>query len=210
MFILAHEQFSEFRLDGARAFVECWGKYYRGTVNHVGGVTPIDYLQELNLGLELGVENVRRLLRWKDPTYLTDPLRHGSDDESPNLNVGRVLARLNALNAFRRCETSEDEFLNVVGSVFPQGLVWQIFLFHIAKPVEYPIADQHVFRAYGLHSGRRRPTTWREYLHYKTYFEKLVHAYHADASPDVHSLVNIRKNLDGALMAFGQFLKRYG
>jgi hypothetical protein len=46
----------------------------------------IDYFSELNVGNDLTDENVRRLLRWKDPTRLTEVIKG-----RPNAKVVSVL-----------------------------------------------------------------------------------------------------------------------
>jgi hypothetical protein len=88
---------------------------------------------------------------------LTHPRK---SDGEPNPRVVRVLNQLAAMNEFRRGTLSVDEFQEIAQSVFPHGIVWQSFLFHVTRPAEWPIADQHVFRSYALLSDTAAPTAF--------------------------------------------------
>jgi len=90
--------------------------------------------------------------------------------------------------------------------VFPNGLVWQIFLFHIARPHAYPIGDQHVFRAFRLHRHNQDPENWEFYQNYRAYFADIANACGVACEPA--NVVEL-KRIDSALMVFGRFLKKY-
>lgn len=138
MFVLNRDLFHDVDFDRTSQFVECWERYY-GDEDH-------EYLASLNIGSDLTEENVVRLLRWRDSRRLTHPNKDGE----PNPRVTRVLEQLGTLNAFRNGTISADDLQEVTGNIFPHGIIWQLFLFHIASPADWPIADQHVFRAYSV------------------------------------------------------------
>lgn len=190
-------------------FVECWERYYRGTVTVApANAQPIDYFAELNVGAELTRQNVTRLLRWKDPRLLTHPKRNSTGNKR-NLRVVGVLNQLEAINSFRRGDMNRVDFTDVVHGTFRQGIVWQLFLFHIARPWEWPIADQHVFRAYSALFGGSIPNTLESFDAYRTLFHDLAKALPLPAGPPRAATVEKNKRLDNALMAYGQFLRAY-
>lgn len=90
--------------------------------------------------------------------------------------------------------------------VFKGGIVWKAFLLHIAKPHIYPIADQNVFRVWSLHTGNKDDQTWATYASYCDYFGQIAQAVGVDRTCD-----NIPqlKQIDDALLVFGQFLATY-
>jgi hypothetical protein len=206
MFTLDPDQIAEFRMERAHAFVAFWRQFYNYRVTVLDESALIDYHAELNVGRELTDENVRRLLRWKDPHQLTHRIISGPNAGHDNPRVLKVLRHLDALNGFRRGGVSEDEIRRTVAGIFPNGIVFQVFLVHIAAPHVYPIADQHVFRACSLHTRQAIQHTWDGYLFYRRYFNGIAEATGVQCAPA--SLPDLKK-IDAALMAFGQFLKSY-
>ncbi len=97
----------------------------------------------------------------------------------------------------------------MVRHVFRIGIVWQLFLFHIARPWEWPIADRHVFRAYAALFNASVPTTLSDFEQYKQHFERLAQALPRLEATDRVSITRRNKRLDNALMAYGQFLLKY-
>ena len=77
-------------------------------------------------------ENVRTLLRWKSPRWLS--LDSGK--------VRQVLARLDDINAFRAGRQ------DALAPFFGGSGVYDVFIKHMARPTEYPIYDRHVLNAY--------------------------------------------------------------
>jgi hypothetical protein len=121
------------------------------------------------------------------------------------------LTQLGALNQFRRGEIDVTAFTDLACNVFSSGIVWQLFLFHVARPWEWPIADQHVFRAYAALFGAQTPRTIAEFQAYRVRFAELARFLtpnDADTT-DLRATVRINKRLDNALMAYGQFLSVY-
>ncbi len=112
----------------------------------------------------------------------------------------------NRLDAVNRLKTNfslkeyESEFGSLTG-------IWGVFLLHIIAPSLYPIYDQHVYRAFRfIETGEIREIPWQDR---KKYIE-----YHEDYVPFFQRLFNetrgyTAKEVDDALMVFGQFLSRY-
>jgi hypothetical protein len=206
MFTLNTEEMAELRMERAHAFVAFWRQFYNYRITVLDDEVLIDYHAELNLGQDLTEENVRRLLRWKDRHQLTDRILSGPNAGRDNPRVLRVLRDLDAINRFRRGAIAEDEIRRTVSAIFPSGIIFQVFLIHIAAPHDYPIADQHVFRTCSLHTRHELGQTWDGYLFYRQYFSGIAKAV---GVPLVPASIPDLKKIDDALMAFGQFLKSY-
>jgi hypothetical protein len=210
MYLLDTKQFGEFNLDKAKEFVDFWSNYYKNSITIFGTKERISYIDELSLRGELTEENIRRLLRWKDPRMLTQ------NHEKRNKKVQRVLDRRKDINEFRFSEKSELDFREDARNIFPSGFIWPIFLFHIARPFQYPIGDQNVFRAYFKMTKKKIPTCWEEYLDYKEYFFEIsltagVIAFKpAGDEKNITKIVEGLKKVDEALFIFGKFIKSYG
>ena len=94
MFILDIKQFEEFDLNRAEQFVNYWSKhYYSSTVKVFDGNEVIHYINELNFGNNLTEQNIKRLLRWKDPRMLTEKILSGSNKGKENKKVLRVIEK---------------------------------------------------------------------------------------------------------------------
>lgn len=185
-------------------FVECWERYYPSA-----DYDERVYLTELNIDCELTEQNIKELLRWKDPRMLTHPKKA---DDGPNPRVIRVLEQIGAINGFRKGDFTADEFQAVTQNIFPNGMIWQLFLFHIARPSEWPIADQHVFRSYSVLFNSPVPDSVAGYRSYATVFRQLAEKFRESMVIRDNSAldaVKTNKRLDNALFAFGQFLGRY-
>ena len=218
MFILNVKQFGKFDLTRAKQFVDYWRKKYsHDSVKTFDGDEVIDYIDELNLGNNLSEQNVKRLLRWKDPRMLTEKILSGPRKGSENKKVLRVIEKREQINKFRQGEIGVNDFKNETERIFPNGFVWRIFLFHIARPFEYPIADENVFRAFSTHKLTKTPESWDGgYQQYRDYFFQIaISSGIIVEKPKGHEL-NIKeivkglKRVDDALFAFGQFLSSYG
>jgi hypothetical protein len=160
-------------------------------------------LSELGIGKNLTEENLRRLLRWKDPHYLTH-IHSGTGE--PNPKVVKALNQLDAINRFRNGESAEVDIRQIAAQVFPNGIVWQVFLLHVAKPHIYPIADENVFRVCSLHTGLGVTQDWETYAAYCKYFEQIADKLIVQRT--IENIVQL-KRIDNALVVFGQFLRSY-
>lgn len=217
MFILNVKQFGEFDLNRAKQFVDYWSKQYSyDSVKAFDSGEVIDYIDELNLGNNLPEQNIKRLLRWKDPRMLTEKILSGPNKGNENKKVLKVIEKRDCISKFRQGKISEKEFKIETEKIFPSGFVWQIFLFHIARPFEYPIADQNVFRAFSTQKHTKAPEDWEGYKHYMDYFFQISISSGIIAEkpkghePDIKEIVKRLKKVDDALFAFGQFLSSYG
>jgi hypothetical protein len=209
MYILSPDDMAEFDLANASRFVKFWSQFYNYHVTVFETKTEIDYFSELNLGNDLTAENVRRLLRWKDPRLLTERILTGPNEGQDNPRVAPVLNCLGTINQFRNDQIGDDDMRHAAAEVFPHGIVWRAFLLHIAKPHSCPIADQNVFRAWSLHTGRRDEQTWETYAAYCQYFWHVAEAVGASQAPQTIENLCQLKRIDNALFVFGKFLKAY-
>jgi len=158
MFILNKKQLGKFDLSKAKQFVDYWGKPYSyGSVKDLNTGKVIDYIKELNLGSRLSEQNLKRLLRWKDRRRLTEEILFGPNKGKDNIKVLKVLKEQKSINRFRQGDIRVEEFKITTEKIFPKGFVWQIFLFHIARPFEFPIADRNVFRTFLIHKNTMIP-----------------------------------------------------
>ena len=209
MFVPVREAVEEFNPDRAGEFVRYWSRFYTYDVKVLGKHESIDYFHELNIRdgslYDLTKENILRLLRWKDPHMLTQEILTGPNKGKENDAVNHVLQRLNDINDFRRGAVAEDKIRAVADSVFGSGIVFRAFLLHMAKPHVCPIADQHVFRTFTLHTKKPtdwKPDNWEAYDEYRAYFHGISDAMGVHRT--THNVVAL-KQIDNALMVYGKF-----
>jgi len=208
MFTIDPVALVRFDLRKSGEFVDFWGSHYKYRIADEDSGHAIDYYSEINLGSDLTSSNVLRLLRWKSPQYLSRVRASGPNSGTVNPRVQKVLKRIGSLNDFRAKRIDEATFDVVATSIFPtDGTVWKTFLKHCSRPLEFPIVDQHVHRAFNYHRGRH-PDAIVDYTAYQDYFES-IHENVLGRFPYLDEL-HTRKLVDNALMAFGQFLKQYG
>ncbi len=176
--------------------MEFWENFYRSKISDEV------YQANLSMGGELTGENISLLWRWKNERY-----------GSPLIEPTQAI--LGDINAFRRLEhlggPGERKFWQKVATI-TQRIVWQVFLFHMARPLDYPIFDQHVMRAHlALTRGYlyRNP---REVIEPCRTYERFCSAYRGYRSFffDVvkEAGASELKAVDRALWAFGRHLKR--
>lgn len=216
MFVLNTKQLGEFDLTKAKQFVDYWGKPYSyASVKDYNTNEDIDYIEELNLRDRLSKQNIKRLLRWKDPRMLTEKILSGPNKGKDNVRVLKVLEKRKAINRFREGNIGVEEFKITTEKIFPNGFVWQIFLFHIARTFEFPIADRNVFHAFSIHKNTIKPNDWDGYNRYTDYFFQIaisagiITQRPKGNEPDLKEIVKRLKNVDNSLVAFGQFIHSY-
>ena len=174
----------------------------------------IDYYAELNIAGDLSKRNVKRLLRWKDQRFLTSEGQSDTNAGCPNVRVERVVAHLNAINAFRAGDLTEEReaaFDAEIGDCFPSGRgVWRTFAKHIARPWDFPIYDRHVWGAYCRLNGKPDgaevpPVTLEGYGEYREFFLSLYRAvYGTDGRVRDKETVERMKRIDNALFAYDE------
>ena len=185
-------------------FINYWSKLY-----NEGKYSDTEYKTNLNIKGELIKENVENLYTWKNgrPLKINPKLK-------PSMN--RALDNIDKINKFRKiAEVINDDidyYNEFAKSIFRAGIIYRIFLFHIARPLEFPIFDQFVFRAYKyMSSGElisRNPYNkdFRLYLNeYRPFFHKI-----ADECRIDRRNIDKIKIIDNALMEFGRFITNYG
>jgi len=97
----------------------------------------------------------------------------------------------------------------LVSQIFSSsGAVYRAFLFHIARPADYPIWDQNVARVHALLTERNNDRDWQHYSDYRRWFTELKKLLNIGRHPTRNNMRKA-KRLDSALVAYGQFLKRY-
>jgi len=178
----------------ATEFVEFWRRFYTDTdAAYFGNIGPDG---------NLATDNVLALMRWKS----------GPRHETRAEGFGRAVP-LQVFNDARAKRTFDDvelraaydeitHFLRRAGHQRSDGIIWRIFLCHIAQPQTTPIYDVNVWRAWGFIEEwldadylAQRPNRFATYLDYRRWFNGLVSTYSLDS-----------REVDRALMAFGQFL----
>lgn len=217
MFVLDKKQFIKFNQEEAKQFIEFWESKYPGDKTKIfKSDETIDYLNELNLRNRLTEENIKRLLRWKDPRRLTEEKVTGLNKGKRNEVVSKVLENIEYINAFRFGKMNEKDFKEKIGSIEGIGEhIFQKFLFHIARPFEFPIADQNVFRAFSTQKKMDIPEDWNGYKHYIDYFfdialsAGIIIEKPKGNENNLDVIVTGLKRVDNALFAFGQFLDTY-
>jgi len=217
VFIPNSNQLKEFDLNKARQFVGYWGELYSyDSVKCFNTEEKIEYIKELNIGYQLTENNIKRLLRWKDPMMLTEKILSGPYKGRANPRVSKVLDSRESINEFREGNSSKEEFKKVTKEIFPNGFVWQVFLFHIARPFEFPIADRNVFQSFSVQKQTKLPGDWEGYQNYVDYFFQIAIAANIISEkpkgdePNLKDIVRELKKVDNALFIFGQFLNSYG
>jgi hypothetical protein len=217
MFTFKKESLEDFNPKKAKEFIGFWSSYYEETTRIANSDEVIHYLDELNIGHQLTEQNVKRILRWKDPHYLTEIRLSGKKKGKKNEKVEKVLKNRKAINKFRFGELNSSVFYEISKGIFSDGTVWTAFLFNIARPWEFPLADTNVFEAYKIH---KRPMEgkedWNFYMGYREYFfEVAINAGEIERQPtgkesNIEKIVENLKKVDNAILMFGKFLKQYG
>ncbi len=171
----------------ANAFVKSWSNLYNYP----------NYEKYLLLVTKTEFEkgDLRLLFNWKNGMNLS-----AKKEESFLKNILKEEQLLMTLKK----SFDLDKFKEAFGEI---STIWQIFLLHIINPTEYPIFDQHVYRAFLYIQGevdkplkfsktKKLNIYFREYHPFFKSFKKL-------AFPHDHFQV------DKALWIFGKMLKQY-
>jgi hypothetical protein len=132
-----------------------------------------------------------------------------------------VLGRINEFRTLPKASDSQAErFWNdVARHVSERGFVHQVFTFHVARPIDYPIVDQHAMRAYKcLCSSPPKvcpapPAVWAECVTFDDFqkrYDPYLRFWHdlmqqLRLSPD--NLEHCRR-LDAAMRSFGMKLSK--
>jgi hypothetical protein len=142
-------------------------------------------------------EDLINLFVWKNGTNLSESKKRSLEKN--------VLSKLDLVNKFKKSfniKTFLKEFKDV-------SFVWKIFLLHIVNPLDYPIYDQHIHRAFLFFN---KDIFFKEIdnnisLEQKDafYFGNYMHFVTKLRVEDNYKI----QDLDRAFFSFGQFLKKY-
>lgn len=137
-------------------------------------------------------EDIEKLFEWKNGSSLSQKKKE---------SLKKIISKIHIINQLK-LNFNIDTFLREFNEI---SAIWKIFLLHITVPQNYPIFDQHVYRAfYFLQNNQVKDipsinaTKEKIYFNeYEKFFNSLAHT---------HTEVN-RKKIDEALWAFGKFIK---
>jgi len=169
-----------------KEFIRFWSRFYSDSQNRDNEFYN-PYIG--NEGL-LRDNSLRNLWRWKMQgffKYKKSQKALKSMEEKKEIIVN-----------FRKSKSNFDDMYNFSREIFRSGIVYSIFLIHICKPEEYPIFDQHTFRSFNFITKKEfgsKPKDKEDYLKYKRFIFRVNKEYKIDL-----------RDIDKALMAFGQFL----
>jgi hypothetical protein len=147
-------------------------------------------------------ENLRALFRWK----------HGQTWEKASgkkkAAFEKAMENIERLNEFKHYQHVTDkqveDFLRFLSRITRRP-IYKAFFFHICRPFEFALYDQHVYCSWQFLvylEIKERPDDFEVYKQYNKFFSEWAQKL------DTTDLWEARRRLDKALMAFGQFIKR--
>jgi len=165
------------------------------------------YFNNINLNEELTDENIKELLQWKQQHFVKE--------------YWKTLVKIKEdINNFRHRELSNRfgpeffEFYNKIAPISTEGPIIIFFIIHIAKPLDYPIIDQHAIRAYiflkegvirSISALKKEDLAKNDFEFFKCYvdfFMRLI----AECRLPMND-INSHRNVDRALWSCGRYLK---
>ncbi|MDO8500021.1 MAG: hypothetical protein Q7S66_05230 [bacterium] len=166
-------------------FIEFWSQFYNDSQNLD---EKFYYPNISNEGL-LKPDALDELWLWKMGQYYFKIFQK---------QIKLIKEEKGAILKLRKSNFNHEVLYNFSKRFFPSGLIYQIFLMHICKPEEYPIFDQHVFRAFTFITKKEmahKPKNIKDYWKYREFVFQIYKEYK----------ISLR-DIDKGLMAFGQFL----
>lgn len=168
-----------------RQFVDFWSQFYNEHDRYPDKVYYDPYIKDLSQDNFLD-----KLWLWKMQVHY-----HNKRNKRA---LKLIKENIETIRNFRSSNPTFNILYDFSKKIFKSGVVYSVFLIHICKPQQYPIFDQHVFRSFiFLTTGKiiKMPKNIKDYLRYKKFVLKIYKRYK----------INLR-DIDKALMAFGQFL----
>jgi uncharacterized protein YuzE len=161
-----------------------------------------DWYRENIIEVEnLKEENLKALFEWKLDRKIERVARnYRRAFEKARMKIGE-------LNKFKHHSLTEEDFLHFLSNEITNGPIYQPFFFHICRPLEFALYDQHVYRAWQflVHwEIKEVPNDFKAYKQYNEFFSKQAQV----LATSLNDRWIARRKLDKALMAFGQFIKR--
>jgi len=160
------------------------------------------YVANIHYGSTVKTDNVVALMQWKA----------GSRFQARAEEFARAVPASVFNDARLRPPFSDDDLRNLYDVIrqhlrrkslaTANGVIWPVFLCHVAQPRTTPIYDVNVWRAWGHIAGwikpeyyRLIPRTFSTYLEYRDWVNGLTSTYGIEPM-----------HLDQALLAYGRFL----
>ena len=172
-----------------KEFVSFWAQFY-----DEGKYPDSIYEDNLRRGGILQENNIIPLLEWKNGRPLSNAKKQIA------FKIVKDLQEFNQFRSLKKVSAEHfDRFWSFISSIVRTGLVWKVYLLHIARPDDYPIVDQHVLRAHNflVHGKITEPDqTLETYNSYREFFFKVAR----ESGKEF-------REVDKALMSFGQYLK---
>lgn len=165
-------------------FIEFWSQFYNDTI-HSDEKFYNPYINDLSKD-----DFLDKLWRWKMGVYFKS--------RNNQKALGLMRENIENIRNFRKSNPAFSKLYEFSEKIFKSGIIYRIFLIHICRPDDYPIFDQHVFRAFIFITTRKLIDTSQrteDYLDYRKFVLKINKQYG----------ITLR-DTDKALMAFGQFL----
>lgn len=168
-------------------FIEFWSQYYN--------YAKIEHFYDDTIQLtSFSNDDIKRLFEWKNGMKLNGHI-------PKEASVNNVLSKLDIVNHLK----TEFDLTEFNSNFNGMAAIWKLFLLHIIRPSEYPIFDQHVYRAHYFIVNKeikeiKESNKFKEEYYFSTY----VPYYHSLSSQEA----DLRK-IDKALWSFGKFLKSH-
>ncbi len=169
---------------GVNEFVNFWSQLYND---------PNENKYKSNINKIILDENaLLALFEWKNGSKL-------SNLKLKSFN-SKILSKIQIINALKNSTNIDlEKFLEEFKEV---SLIWKIFLLHLIKSDEYPIFDQHVYRAfYFIMNSKVKELANNDNEKEKIYFESYLPFF-----KQIQGEYPLKK-VDESLWAFGKFLK---
>ena len=165
------------------------------------------FINNINLNEDLTDENIKELLQWKQQYFVK--------------KYWKTLVEIKErVNNFRYRELSDPfgqefiEFYNRITPISTEGPIIIFFIIHIAKPLVYPIIDQHVVRAFKffeegvIHSVsnlKKEEFEKNDFAFFKCYRKFFLELIDKCGLPVKD--INSHRNVDRSLWSCGKYLK---
>lgn len=164
-------------------FINFWSRFY---------IDPNKAKYAQNINVNFNKDTLFALFEWKNGSKLSDRKKTSFED--------KILSKLKIINLLKASSDFKlDEFLGEFREV---SVIWKIFLLHIIKPNQYPIFDQHVYRAfYFIKYSKTRELPGNNERKEEIYFNEYLPFFKQIKGN------NTIKKVDEALWSFGKFLK---
>jgi len=168
-------------------FVKFWSSFYNYPME--------DYYVPIIGKKKFSADDINKLFIWKNGSKLS---------QKKEAVLSNIKAKLDVINNLKDSFLL-DSFLKDFS--FVNGAIWKIYLLHIIKPNDFPIFDQHVYRAFiFLKQNRRNEIPNSNKQKEQIYFAEYAPFFNALCKKGIPW-----KKLDEALWAYGKFLKtEYG